>query len=314
MDASLVASRSSTPPEGRYERRRHDLGCALGAVLSVHAVLAVAQGVSAWATGSVGITASALHVVVGSVAHVIALLGIRLGTRPPDARYPYGYERYEPLASMVIGMLLLLTVGITVTAAAIRLAFPRPSAALTIGAAIMAASAAANGALYVFLNRRARDLESSVLHSEAVHSWADVLVALSVIGGLALGRAGFPRLDPVVALGVAGFVAWRGWNVVQGAAQVLADVAVADVDAIRRVAAAVPGILGCHAVRCRGEAGRVRVDLHVHVQPDLTVARAHEIAREVEARVKREIMGVTEVLVHVGPLGIRPDEGATVIG
>ena len=77
------------------------------------------------------------------------LVGIWLGSRPPDPRYPYGYERYEPLASMVIGMLLLLTVGIIVTAAATGLAFPRPPAALPIAAAVMAASVALNGALYV---------------------------------------------------------------------------------------------------------------------------------------------------------------------
>jgi cation diffusion facilitator family transporter len=313
MDRPPGASRSSRQ-EARHERRRRDLGRALAAALGVHGAIAVAQGASAHVTGSVGITASALHVAVGSVAHVIALVGIWIGTRPPDPRYPYGYERYEPLASMMIGMLLLLTVGIVAMGAVVRLALPRPPTAPMFGAAVMAASAAANCALYVFLRRRARDLNSSVLRSEAVHAWADVLVALSVVGCLALGPTGFSRLDPVVALGVAGLVAWRGSNVVRGATRVLTDAAMADVDAIRRAAAAVPGVLGCHAVRCRGEAGRVRVDLHVHVRPDLTVALAHELARAVEARVKLEIAGVAEVLVHLGPFVTAPDEGASRIG
>jgi divalent metal cation (Fe/Co/Zn/Cd) transporter len=68
----------------------------------------------------------------------------------------------------------------------------------------------------------------------------------------------------------------------------------------------VAGVLDCHAVRCRGEAGQVRVDLHIPVAPDLTVARAHEIARAVEEHVTATLDGVIEVLVHVG--AARPDQ------
>jgi cation diffusion facilitator family transporter len=299
--------------EGQHGRRRRALTRALLTVFAVHAVLAVAQGASARVTGSVGITASSFHVAVGSAAHLIALLGIWLASRPPDADYPYGYERYESLASMVIGMLLLLTVGVIVTTSVARLASPRPTTATALGAAVMAASAVANGVLWLFLRRSASNLQSPVLQSEAVHAWADVLVALSVIGGLAVSHAGITRLDPAVALGIAGLVGWRSWGVMQGAARVLTDAAVADVDAIRRAAAAVPGVVSCHAVRCRGEAGRVRVDLHIHVPPDLTVGSAHDLARSVETRVKEEIAGVAEVLVHVGPKARVPAGGDVVV-
>jgi cation diffusion facilitator family transporter len=272
----------------------------LAVILAVHIILGVAQAASAWITGSVGVGASALHLLMGSVAHVLALAGIWLGTRPPDATHPYGYARYEHVASMGIGMLLLTAVGAIVVAAAGHLVRPRPPAAPAIGAAVMVASALANAGLYLWLRRGAQALRSQLLATEAVHAWADSLAALAVIAGLGLSRAGLPRLDPAVALGVALLVAWRSWSVIQAATAVLTDAAMVDLDAIRRAAADVAGVQDCHAVRCRGEAGRVRVDLHIHVAPELTVARAHEITRAVEGRLRAEVPGISEVLVHVG--------------
>jgi cation diffusion facilitator family transporter len=285
---------------GSSKPRRRALIRALAVTLAVHGGLGLAQGLSAWVTGSVGIGASALHLLMGSVAHVLALAGIWLGTRPPDPTHPYGYTRYEHVASMGIGMLLLTAVGLIVITSLGHLVTPRSLAAPGIGAAVMAASAAANAGLCVFLRRRAQTLRSQVLATEAVHAWADGLAAVAVIAGLGLSRAGFPRLDPAVALALGLLVAWRSWTIIQAATAVLTDAAMVDLDAIRRAAADVPGVLDCHAVRCRGEAGRVRVDLHIHVPPELTVARAHEIARAVEARLRTEVAGISEVLVHVG--------------
>jgi cation diffusion facilitator family transporter len=294
---------------GSTPRRRALIG-ALVVTLVVHGGLGLAQGLAAWMTGSVGIGASALHLIMGSVAHVFALAGIWLATRPPDATHPYGYGRYEHVASMAIGMLLLTAVGTIVVTSVGHLVTPMPLSAPGVGAAVMATSAAANAGLYRFLRRRATTLRSQVLATEAVHAWADGLAALAVIAGVGISRAGFPRLDPAVALGLALLVAWRSWTIIQGATAVLTDAAMVDLDAIRRAAADVKGVLDCHAVRCRGEAGRVRVDLHVHVAPALTVARAHDIARAVEARLRAEVSGISEVLVHVG--AGRGDQGAVV--
>lgn len=139
-----------------------------------------------------------------------------------------------------------------------------------------------------------------MLGSEAIHAAADALISVGVMAAVAVSAAGFPRLDPIVAIGVAGVVAWRGWMVARGAADVLTDTATVDIDVIRTAALAVPGVRGCHAVRSRGDAGHVRVDLHVHVAPELTIVEAHEIARGVESAIRRLDLGIAEVLVHLG--------------
>ena len=164
----------------------------------------------------------------------------------------------------------------------------------------MAGSAVATGALAVYLRRRGQQLDSRVLRSEAVHAAADTLTTLGVLVAVAAGAFGAAILDPLAALAVAGVVAWRGWTVVRGAAEILTDAAAVDTEAIRAAAQSVPGVRDCHAVRSRGEAGHVRVDLHIHVAPDLTIAEGHRIAVTVEEEVRRQDPGIAEVLVHLG--------------
>jgi cation diffusion facilitator family transporter len=267
----------------------------------VHLALATAQLVGAWLTTSVGITASALHVVVGTAAHIVALGGTWLATRPPDAKHPYGYDRYEAVASLLIGMLLLAAVGLIVATAVPRILQPEALSGSGTWLAIMAASAAANAVLGVFLRRQASQYRSHVLRAEAVHAFADSAAALAVAAGVGLSAAGLLRADPFVALTVAVIVAWRGFRIAWSAAEVLADAAPLDLESIRGLALSVAGVRDCHAVRSRGEAGRALVDLHIHVAPELTVEEAHVIAGRVVEVIEAQVAEVAEVLVHVGP-------------
>ena len=280
--------------------RRRVLLIAVGVTIALHVVLLTAQAVAAALTGSVAVAANALHMGVDTAVHLVALGGVWLATRPADPRHPYGYERYEALASLLIGMLLLVAVGVIVASAVPRLAEPRPSTDTAVGIAIMAVSAAATGALAVYLRRRGRATNSRVLRSESIHAAADALISIGVLGAIGVSALGLLWLDPIVALGVAGVVAWRGWLVVRSAADVLTDAAVVDTDAIEAAALRVPGVRDCHSVRSRGEAGHVRVDLHIHVDPELTVVAGHQIAVAVEDRVRQLDLGIAEVLVHVG--------------
>jgi cation diffusion facilitator family transporter len=266
----------------------------------VHGLLAVLQFGGAWLTGSAGITASAVHVSIGAAAHLSALGGIWLSTRPPDAQHPYGYERFESLSALVIGMLLLAAVALIAAVALPRLVDPEGVEQTGWGAVLMAGSAAANGGLFLLLRGAGERFSSRILRSEATHSLADSATALAVLIGVAASRAGLLRLDPFVALAMGGVVAWRAWSILRDAAATLTDVTPLDVEQLRLSACGVPGVEDCHAVRSRGEPGQVRVDLHIHVDPALTVREAHAIARAVEARLREEVGGIAEVLVHIG--------------
>jgi cation diffusion facilitator family transporter len=290
----------SDDPRLALATRRRRLLLPVGILFGVHLALLAAQVLTAVITGSVAIGANALHIAVDSAVHIVAIGGVWLATRPADVHHPYGYERYEALASLVIGMLLLVVVALIVSSAVPRLVQPAPNRATGLGAIVMAGSTLSTALLALYLQRRGRQLASRVLFSEATHALTDSLVTLGVLAAVALSGIGLWSVDPLVALAVAGVVAWRGWEVVRGAAEVLTDTAVIDIATIRAAAEAVPGVLDCHAIRSRGEAGHVRVDLHVHVAPDLSIVEAHRIARDVEQRIREVDAGIAEVLVHLG--------------
>jgi cation diffusion facilitator family transporter len=127
---------------------------------------------------------------------------------------------------------------------------------------------------------------------------------MSVIAGLVAVRVGLPWLDAVVSVVVAAFIAHTAWSIVRAASQVLSDAAVADIESIARAASGVDGVQGCHRVRARGVNGMVRVDLHILVAPKMTVEESHNLVKEVERRIQDRVGGITEVLVHVGPVAL----------
>lgn len=269
-------------------------------VLLLDVAMAAGKGVYGYLTGSLGMAADGLHSALHASAGVVGLVGVYLASRPPDPKHPYGYERYEPLAAMGIAVVMLLALLEIVERAWARLWSPEQPTVTALSFAIMFAATGLTLALALWERQRSREFASSVLHADAARAWGDTLISLSVIVGLLAVRFGFPLLDTLVSIVVAGIIAWTAWTIVRGSSEVLTDAAVGDLGRIAEVACAVEGVRGCHQVRARGVAGMVRVDLHVTVDPQMRVDEAHRVAEQVERRVREQVGGIAEVLVHVG--------------
>jgi cation diffusion facilitator family transporter len=232
---------------------------------------------------------------------MIALIGVSLAARAPDPDHPYGYERYEPLASLGIGAFMLAAFWKILESAWIRLHMPLDTPHVDAGSFLVMGSALLLTLLIASWERsRGRTLGSTVLRADAARVWADVLVSGSVLSGLVAARLGFPRLDSLVSLFVACAIGGSAWRIIRDASHVLTDGAAGDVAAISAAARSVEGVIDCHKVRARGVGGMVRVDLHVTVDPQMTVAKAHAIAERVQQRVRERTGGVAEILVHLG--------------
>jgi cation diffusion facilitator family transporter len=255
-------------------------------------------------TRSAAMSADGLHSGLDTVASGIALIGISLAARPPDPRHPYGYERYESIAALVIGGCLVLALVHIGREALSRLRQPVAVEVTWISIALMAGSMLASGGLAWWEHRQGKRLGSELLHADAAHTSSDVLASLAVLAGLAAAAHGWTLVDTLVAVVVVGVIARAAWGILRTATNVLTDAAMVDVGVIAAVAVGVPGVVDCHAVRARGPAGRVRVDLHLHVDPAMRVAEAHALTQTVARAVQCQVAGVVEVLVHVGPADI----------
>jgi cation diffusion facilitator family transporter len=270
-------------------------------VLALDLVMAIGKGLYGYASGSLGMVSDGLHSALHASGGVIGLIGVSLAARPPDPDHPYGYERYEPLASMGIAAFMLAAFWKILESAWDRLREPEAPRVDAGSFAVMGGALLLTLLVAYWERARGRDLGSTILQADAARIWADVLVSGSVLVGLVAVRLGVPVVDTLVSVLVAGAIGWSAWRIVRGASRVLTDAAVGDVEQIAAVARSVEGVVGCHQVRARGVGGMVRVDLHVTVvDPRMTVAESHEIAEEVERRVRERIGGIAEVLVHVG--------------
>lgn len=269
--------------------------------------LAVALAKYAWGvvSGSASMQADGIHSIFDSAGNVVGLIGIAFASRPADEGHPYGHAKFETYASMAIGILLLIAAFEVGSTALSNLQSGRHEAEVTVVSfVVMVLTLAVNVGVSFYERRESQRLKSAVLGADARHTLSDALVSVGVIVGLVLVSAGYPAADSIMALLVTVAILFSAYEVFKGAFATLSDRARIPEDSIRQVALGVDGVKDAHRIRTRGTEGEVYVDLHLLVEPSMTVVEAHDLADEVEAALKDRFEEVCEALIH-----IEPDDG-----
>ena len=276
--------------------------------LALNLLATLAKIVVGYLTGSLSIVADGFDSLFDSVSNLIGLVGISFAARPPDEDHPYGHRKFETLAAISVSVLLFVTSVELVRSVIDRLSSPAvPQINLWSFAAVIF-SIGVHLFTVVYERRRGRELQSEFLLADASHTNADIYVSLSVIAGLILVRLGYPIVDALLALGIAGVIAKIGIDIIRSSSAILMDRAMVSVREVERLVMGVEGVESCHRIRSRGAEDDIHVDLHIHVAPEMPVDRAHAIAHEVEKKLVGGLPGVQDVVVHVEPRGSKPEE------
>ncbi|MDZ4654879.1 MAG: cation diffusion facilitator family transporter [Coriobacteriia bacterium] len=275
----------------------------LWGILGLNVLVAGAKLSYGLITGSVAMAADGFHSVFDGASNVIGLLGMGIAGRPADENHPYGHQKYETFASAVIAIMLLFAAWKVGSSAFERLMDPSVGPRVdTWSFVIMLGTLAINIAVTTYERRVGRKLRSEILIADASHTGSDVLVSLGVIIGLVAVKLGFPIADPIVGLLVAGAIVIAAIRVFKSANATLSDQARIPRSEIRAVVLSVDGVLGCHEVRTRGASSEVYVDLHIQVNPGVSVVEGHAIAEAVEKAVCDGFAQVADVIAHLEPL------------
>jgi cation diffusion facilitator family transporter len=235
------------------------------------------------------------------MSNVIGLIGLWVAAHPPDAGHPYGHKKYETFAAAAIGLLLFGTCLYILRNSYLHWREGVVPEVTGLSFAIMLGTMAVNWGVMTWERRRGKALQSEILVADSLHTASDILSSFAVLVSLAAVMAGYPLLDPIAGVVIAGFIGHTGVLVLKEASQSLSDRARIDAEAIRRVALTVDGVRCCDGIRTRGMARHVFMDLCIHVDPAMTIARAHTVAHKVEDQLKQTFPGVAEVVVHVEP-------------
>jgi cation diffusion facilitator family transporter len=292
------------------DRRTRAIRMTLAGVLVLNVVVALAKLGYGLMTNSLSMTADGLNSLMDGASNVVGLIGLAVAARPPDPNHPYGHRRFETLTSLAIAAFMILALVQIVQGSWHRMQTGERPEVTGISFAVMFVTLVINLFITTWERRAGRRLSSSILIADARHTLSDVFVTLAVIVGLIAVELGYDSADPILALVVAGVIAWGAWAIVRDAALSLSDVAAASAPDVERAARSVPGVEGVHNIRSRSTDGLVWVDLHIQVDPTMRVDQAHEIASDVAERVETQIGEAADVTVHVEPASeehLRPE-------
>jgi cation diffusion facilitator family transporter len=232
----------------------------------------------------------------------VGLVGIYLASRPKDEDHPYGHKKYETFFSLGIAFLLFLVAVGLVHESIGRFRSSTVPAIDIKSFIIMLATMATNFWVMRYERRNGTALKSDILVADSMHTGADMLVSLSVIVALVIIKAGYPVVDPIVALIIALFIAYTAFTITKHSSVILCDTAVImDVKKIEDIVLAVKGVKSCHKIRTRGRPDDIYIDLHVQVSPNMPIKEAHKVSFAIEDAIKKGIPEITDVIVHVEP-------------
>jgi len=276
--------------------------------LSVAAALAtiVLKGFAWWLTGSVGLLSDALESLVNLAAALLALSMLRLAAAPPDADHPYGFSKAEYFSAGIEGALIVLAAAGIVWTAIPRLITPRGLDMALAGLTLTVVASAINFGVAMVLLRAGREHHSITLEADGRHLLTDVWTSAGVIAGVALVFVtGWLRLDPIVAIAVALHILWTGFGLVRRSVRGLMDPAIVAEDQreVDKLIAEYSRRYGVsfHAVRTRQAGARRFVSFHLLVPDAWTVARAHQLSEEIEARM-RAVVPNAAIFTHIEPI------------
>ena len=254
---------------------------------------------------STAMVSDAVHSFSDALGDVIAMVGVRLSEKEPDEGHPYGHERLESVASVIIGVLLLLA-GLSVGTESLRKLFSGTETAEVPGVIALAAallSIVVKEAMYHLTMRVAKRLDSNALRAEAWHNRSDAISSVGALAGIWFARSGFPLLDPVAGFVISLFILRASYLIFRDSFRKMTDHScdAALADEIKTCALSNTQVRGIDVFRSR-EFGRwVYVEMEIRLDKTLSLEQAHAIAHDVHDLLEERFPVIKHVMIHVNP-------------
>ena len=270
---------------------------------AINVALVVIKVLAGLFTGSIALLADGIHSASDIATDLAVIGGIRLASKPADFSHPYGHGRYETLAGGVVAAALIAVgafIGWRAGSELYQHVSSFPGVAVVVVAAV---SIVSKEWIYRRTLLAAQRLNSVALHANAWHHRSDALSSVAVLLGGAGGLLGWGHADQVAGITVGLMVVAAGGRTVRGVVHELLEGSLSsgEIESIRNAVEGVKAVRSFHKLRARNVGRETFVDLHVLVDPSLSLLVAHEISMEVENEVRSACTRPVNVTVHVEP-------------
>ena len=247
----------------------------------------------------------AVHSLSDVFATLVAYIGVRLAGQREDAEHPYGHERLECVASLILGLILAGT-GAGIGYAGIRKLFAAPETleiptALPLIAALV--SIAVKEAMFWYTMHYAKILDSSAFKADAWHHRSDAISSVGSFIGIGLAQLGLPIMDPIASLVICALILKVAFDISRDAIAKMLDTSCdrSFEQKLRTFIESQPGVVKIDLLHTRQFGNKIYVDLEIAVDRNISLVDAHAIAESVHASVEQQYPNVKHIMIHVNP-------------
>lgn len=251
---------------------------------------------------STSMTADGFHSFSDGASNIVGIIGISIASKPNDKQHPYGHKKFEVMASLFIGAMLVTMAGKIIFDAISRFQnVVKPS--ITIESLlVLILTLLINIFVCAYENRIGKKLNSYILISDSLHTRSDILVSVGVLLTLIGVKLGLPAwIDPLASLIVSGFIICSAYEIFKSSTGVLVDQAIIEEDDIRNVVEEFNEVKEVHNIRSRGSENDIHIDMHVMIEPDISVEKSHILSHEIEGKIQDRINESAQVILHIEP-------------
>ena len=248
----------------------------------------------------------AVHSASDVFSSIIVIIGVKISAREADREHPYGHERFECVAAIILSAVLLIT-GIMIGKTALEqlLANDYGSIAVPGLLALVAAvvSIVSKEGMFWYTRFFAKKLDSPALMASAWHHRSDALSSVGALVGIVGARMGFKVLEPVASLIICAFIFKAAYDIFRDSTNKMVDHSCDDATekAIADCAAAQDNVLGVDMIQTREFGNRIYVDIEIRADGGLTLRESHDIAENVHDAIEKQFDKVKHIMVHVNP-------------
>ncbi len=248
----------------------------------------------------------AIHSASDVFSTVVVIIGVKISSRESDKDHPYGHERMECVAAIVLATILAVTgLGIGYSAAGKIVGGNYTDLAVPGRLALVAAvvSILVKEGMFQYTKVNARRIDSGALMADAWHHRSDAMSSIGALAGIAGSRMGFPILDPIASVVICFFIEKAAYEIFMDAVNKMVDKACDEETerAFEECAARQEGILGVDLLHTRVFGNKIYVDIEIRVDGNKTLREAHGIAEHVHDAIEKDFPKVKHIMVHVNP-------------
>ncbi|MDF2530824.1 MAG: putative cation efflux rotein [Clostridia bacterium] len=253
---------------------------------------------------SSSLTADGFHSLTDGSSNIVGLIGIHFASKPVDEEHPYGHSKFETLAGLFIAVMLFI-LGLRIISSAFSNmlhAIPTVPEVTIPSLAALLVTLAINIFVAGYEFKQGTLLNSTILISDSLHTRSDIFVSIGVLFTLVCVRLGFPPIiDSMASLIVSIFVLHAAYEIFSETSGVLVDQAVVSSEEIKNILMNFPQVKNVHKIRSRGCNHHIYIDLHLLVEPYMSIESSHKLMHEIEERLCFDLKKSVQAYIHLEP-------------